>query len=297
MAKNVAVRWEREELDRSRSRGVWDRWSVQDAERRDDWLFFAFDKRRIYAPLEHPELPHQFASAARSDAALLTFVRAYGRLGWHELWRDERVGRSSWLQQTLRIWESAVDREGVGAFNAEPIEWIKAHAHTVAWCLQAGLALQITHAGSRTARCRELSRSLPKPLGCRAWIRAEPLLGEKTISKVSPVHFVGARLEDYLWINLEGVRRRVQYDGTQLQASWGGDSLLESIYTMVTDAATGGRLSQCQACGAVFLQTDERQRFCPPREGQEKSACMNRERVRRYRQKERSGHGKTTRAR
>ena len=95
-------------------------------------------------------------------------------------------------------------------------------------------------------------------------------------------------LEDYLWLNLRGVRRRVKFVEGRLRSMWGGDSLLESIYTAVTDAATtGGRLAQCAAadCGAVFIQTDERQRFCPPRGGQEKSACMNRERVRRYRKK------------
>ena len=34
---------------------------------------------------------------------------------------------------------------------------------------------------------------------------------------------------------------------------WGGDSLLGGVYTMVTDAVTGGRVSQCRQCGAVFL--------------------------------------------
>ena len=138
MGSDVAIRWENEELDRSRRRGVWDRWGVEDAERREEWLLFGMlNKRRIYAPLEHPELPHQFAAAARSEAALLTFVRAYGRLGWAEL-SSHDVGRSSWLQRTMRVWESVIEREGERAFNAEPIEWITAHAETVAWCLQAG---------------------------------------------------------------------------------------------------------------------------------------------------------------
>ena len=59
-------------------------------------------------------------------------------------------------------------------------------------------------------------------------------------------------------------------------------------------------VAQCQAtdCGAIFLQTDERQQFCPPREGQDKSTCMNRERVRRYRrQRKEIQHGKATRPR
>ena len=74
-------RWERGELQRSRARGVWDRWGVQDAHVRGDWVCFAFNQRRIYAPLEHKELAHHFARIARStSAALLPFVEAYGRL-------------------------------------------------------------------------------------------------------------------------------------------------------------------------------------------------------------------------
>jgi hypothetical protein len=44
-------------------------------------------------------------------------------------------------------------------------------------------------------------------------------------------------------------------------------------------------LVQCEACGKAFLQTDARQRFCPPTVGAKKSTCMNRLRIRRYRDK------------
>ncbi len=127
---------------------------------------------------------------------------------------------------------------------------------------------------------------------------------ESIKSEVSPQDFVGKMLCDYLWINLRGVRRRVDYShDTGLRSLWGGNSLLESIYALVTDAATSGRLAQCAECGSTFVQTDERQHYCPPRDDHTKSTCMNRARVRRQRHKRKHqpkrsiGHGKPTRQR
>ncbi len=282
----MGTRWERAELQRSRDRGVWDRWGVQDAERRDQWVHFAFDQRRIYAPLEHHELAHHFARIGQSEETLLPFVWNYGRLGWDKLRGEPNLVESDlWFRRAHRTWRELV-REGI--VYAEPVDWIVAHARTVGWCLNAGLALGLPDKQRRHRMCEQLSRALPKPTGLGGSLTTEPLLREGTIKKVPPVDFVGKMLEDYLWINLRGVRRRVEYSGGRIRSIWGGESLLESIYTIVTDTVTGGRLAQCRAkdCGAVFVQTDERQRFCPPRVGQVKSACMNRERVRRFRQKE-----------
>jgi hypothetical protein len=299
------AQWEHAELERSRARGVWDTWAVQDAELRGDWLWVAFDNRRIYAPLEHKELPHQFARIATEADALMPFVQQYGRLGWGELRQDEeglsRLRGDAWLQAANDEHERLCREHAHLAWFAEPLDWIRAHAQTVHWCLAAAHALQGLTARARTRRCSELTGQLPRPMGRRGTI-SHRLFREKLLGKVSAEKFVGGMLEDYLWINLRGVRRRVQYvGGGSFRAFWGGESLIESIYTLIADAVTGGRLAQCQApdCGAVFLQTDERQRFCPPREGQEKSACMNRLRVRRYRQQQRQEgrHGKASRPR
>ncbi|HXG73152.1 MAG TPA: hypothetical protein VNJ04_21370 [Gemmatimonadaceae bacterium] len=302
----MATRWEHEELQSSRDRGAWDRWGVQDAELRGDWLFFAFDQRRIYAPLEHKELPHHFARIATNPDALLPFVQQYGRLGWHHLITDEsgnwRRRPDPWLRTKSRAHQRFMRQHGEGAVYAEPVDWIQAHAQTIHWCLAAGHAVRIADARSSTARCAELSQALPTPMGFKGTVRSG-LLRQQGIDKMPPRHFVGGMIEDYLWINMFGIRRRVLYENGRFRSVWGGDSLLESIYTLVADAVTGGRLGQCRACGAVFLQTDERQQFCPPREGFEKSACMNRLRVARYRrrikreQRQEQRHGKTTRPR
>lgn len=295
------ARWELAELRQSRERGAWDRWGVQDLTGQGEWLRFEFRNRRIYAPLEHPELPHQFVAAANREDSLVRFVGQYGRLGWHELVGSDLDWRRTdpWFKRMLTFYRQALQasaRDGQSdAVYAEPVEWIRAHARTVEWCLAAGLALR--RAGRiREQACLDLRQRLPKPYGCRASVRPE--LFRERVNEVSPVTFVGGMLGDYLSINLKGVRRRVVFTSeTGMRSVLGGDSLLESIYTLVADAVTDGRLAPCEACGKVFIQTDERQRFCPPREGQVKSTCMNRVRVQRFRQKERRQRGTSTRTR
>lgn len=282
------VKLERTELERSQERGIWDRWGVPAATRlaqEDGWLFFALQPRSIYAPMEHAELPNQFAATANDEPALLQFVQAYGQLGWQELRQSNYIRPdNSWLKAATSASIDLTIRYAETWPFAEPIDWAFAHAHTVSWCLKAGRAIKLV-GRSRLRECKALASQLPNPFGVRSYLTAEPLAREKTRDKLEVVDFVGKMLEDYLWINLRGVRLRVQYRQGKLNAMWGGDSLLESIYSLVTNSATRGNLAQCESCGAVFIQTDARQRFCPPRPWQTKSTCMNRERVRRWRKK------------
>ena len=95
------VRWERSELQRALDRGISDRWSDAHTgiEIRDDWLLCdVLRPISIYAPLEHPELAHQFAAVKDSASAVLAFCRAYGRLGWSELC-TETTSRSAWTEE------------------------------------------------------------------------------------------------------------------------------------------------------------------------------------------------------
>jgi hypothetical protein len=278
------VRWEQPELQRSRERGVWDRWGVQSVERRGGWLFFMPKHNRIYAPLEHPELPHQFAAISSRENTLISFIKGYGRLGWYELVNlsGESIRRHPWGQEHLHVyWSLPVTHDK--AF-AEPVEWVEAHARTVYWCLQAGRALRL-NGRERHRICESLCHALPTPAGIGVAVESGQFAPELTIDRKNPLVFVGAMLATYLESNLRGVRRRVEYRDGHLYALWGGNTLLESIYSLTADSITGGQLGQCQSCGAVFIQTDGRQRFCPPRPWQSKSTCMNRERVRRQRAK------------
>jgi hypothetical protein len=293
----MAIRYEKAEIQRSLQRGAGDVWPVQDAERSGDWILFEFDERRVYAPLEHRELPHQFARCATNEDALLTFVKDNGRLGWRDLTAASNDEADLWLQH--QKWQIAQLGPAFGKrqLYAEPVEWIRAHAATVKWCLEAAHTLGISNGRIRNRHCVELLYDLfPDPVGKRGTIEhisTTRMLPNKIPLRIALAGMVRVLLEP----NLSGVRRRLQIDRNgQLQSVWAGSSLIESIYTLIADAITSGRLAQCEHCGAGFIQTDSRQRYCPPPEGKDKSDCMNRERVRRQRPKAKGhGNGKPTR--
>ena len=84
-----------------------------------------------------------------------------------------------------------------------------------------------------------------------------------------PWPFVTAMLESYLSINLLGIQRRVLHVGDgRFRSGWGGESLLDSMYTLVADAVTGGRLSMPRVrrdispdgCTAAILPATRRTR-------------------------------------
>jgi hypothetical protein len=273
------------ELAASQARGASDRWGNGAVERDGGWLLFGLETNRIYAPLEHPEIPHLFAKIGHDEKALIPFAETYGRLGWSNLQYEEI--KDHWLKQAVATWAQLVGTHGEKAAWSEPIEWIRAHARTVQWCLQVGAALNAKNARKRKELCEQLAANLPRPAGIRAILRFGPFTREKSEQDKRPPDFIGKILEDLLWANLRGVRRLVEYRDGKLHAMWGGNSLIESIYTLVTDSITGGSLSQCksESCGATFIKTDGRQEYCPPRYGQSKSTCMNRDRHRRQRAK------------
>lgn len=66
-------------------------------------------------------------------------------------------------------------------------------------------------------------------------------------------------------------------------------SALIAVYWHLAKSVTSGRvLIRCEECGALFLQTDKRQRFCPPPPewaGKTGSPCGARQRQRRQRQR------------
>jgi len=268
------VRWEREELTAANRQGRWERWGAQDdVALVDGWLTVPGGWRhdqRVYAPTEHDELPSQFATAAASDDALLRFVRTYGLLGFQEL-------GSVWGYD-FKAWPP-----GRSPYD-EPATWARAHASTVAWCLLAGAAIQRSATASEL---RALADSYPSPygFGTRTVKREQKGLVAlfPEMSALKPLERLGRLLGDTIFVNIKGVRRRIEWNGTgALRTMWGGTSLLEVIYTLVADSVTGGTLVQCKAdgCGAAFIQTDQRMIYCPRRMGQLKSACATRMRMR-----------------
>ena len=234
---------------------------------------------------------HEFAKIADNSAALLPFVQSYGRLGWYELLNDRGAERMTpWLRTATAAFHKTIRKEGAAALlpRNPSIGFVRTRAPSQ-WCLSAGDALKVPNHRERDRVCARLAVRLPKPAGFRERAEDRAIIREKLHGTLRPHLFVGGMLKN----SCDQPQRctpPLSFTGGALRSMWGGTiSLIESIYTRVTDAITRGRLAQCADCGAVFIQTDERQRFCPPREGQVKSACMNRQRVRRYREKGRKG--------
>jgi len=63
----------------------------------------------------------------------------------------------------------------------------------------------------------------------------------------------------------------------------GARGLIEIIWLLVRDMALGGELRRCEECGAPFLVTDRRQRYCPPDLPGTNSRCAARAQKRRQR--------------
>ncbi len=80
----------------------------------------------------------------------------------------------------------------------------------------------------------------------------------------------------------------LEQGGPQLRFTF--SALVEVAYWQLANAYVGGWLKRCEACGGLFLQTDQRQQFCPKGLRRE-SLCASRDRLRRFRdaQKERKG--------
>jgi len=86
--------------------------------------------------------------------------------------------------------------------------------------------------------------------------------------------------------NIKGISRVLKEVGGKDQSLLQFQALIEVAYWQLADVVDGGRVRRCEAsgCGAVFIQKDRRQRFCPPRFAQQESPCAIRERVGNFRQ-------------
>jgi hypothetical protein len=89
--------------------------------------------------------------------------------------------------------------------------------------------------------------------------------------------------------NIEGIHRALLSDERKDHLFWQFKALIEMAYWHVANAVDARQFKRCEAddCTAIFIQTDSRQRFCPPPFGQKQdSRCAIRHRVHKHRQKD-----------
>lgn len=256
-------------------------WSIaEDYVVEDGQVRVAGSFKGSYLPAAHPEILVELAELADADdAEVLAFVKRWGLLG-HE-----------WVMPAERL---------PGGPQADPIEWIRAHANGLAVCLELVDYL------NRDRPSNDLKKYLdsfpdepapsPHPLRPRGVKPYQICLhGERhEVQRRLPIAYAageGPRYQARLllhWIvnpNLAGVQRFLELhrgeDDSSLRVGYHFDALISAAYWhMSRFIADEERVARCDYCSRYFLQTHGAQRYCPP-DGSGESLCSRKARARR----------------
>lgn len=260
---------------------------------------------RWYNPMEARELPSEVYRLSYGDKkAVLEFVSRYGLLG-----RTELINASIFLGPDA---DPVLD-------NTEPLEWIWAHAHNVRLVMD-GLRVLSTR-DEREAASYLHRLALPQPALFDVFppdqveevIRAHSPEGVKIygaivgirehveprqwrypdVMQIPAVEVVGHIVGDILNENLALASRQVFFDPAShsIKSAFQYHALIQYVYQQLLETAEGGRIAECDECHALFIQTDGRQRFCPPRFKEKESRCALRYRQREWRQRRKQEGG------
>lgn len=255
-----------ESVDRSGERG----WEVHaDYEVVHGALRPVGDVRHGYSPLVHPEIVTEIAKLHEGDESrVVAFARTWGLLGYP---RDLAEG--------------------------DPLPWVWAHARGIRMVLDLHFYLQ---SGDYEGLSRFLDsyprRSLPSepaeaaillstggPSGILEqrlpWVVIAPSeMAREAIAAIINPNLRELHYELHTGTEGEGLRRVLAFRSPIALAYW-----------HLAEMSTGDSpLVRCKECGAVFVRTDKRQRFCPPPPGwagKTGSICGARSRKRRQRQR------------
>jgi hypothetical protein len=253
-------------------------WPIhEDYEIADQLLRPAGAMREWYWPATHEQLPAQIAALSEGDTKrALHFARRWGLLGYQ------------WPVPT---------EPGSFRVIGDHLPWTWAHARGIRLILELYDALRQSDA--ETVRWTS-ERTLEHVSGV---IRDQ---SEGTISFeageaniIQDFHFYGWRedpagvawliIQNLVNCNLEVLRYQIDLENGALLETWTYPSLVAMAYWHVVQIIRGSVvLARCQECHRLFVQTDRRQRYCPPpsREGlrgKAGSACGSRKRQRKLR--------------
>lgn len=250
----------RDEIQPSREQGFGTIWSVARAYKiQDGVLIRGKGELSPYAPILYRELPSEISKLQQGDeTGLLNFVNSYGELGY-------------------RFFKNCPNKD----FGGDPISWIFAHAQTIRLCLELINALKNMNEQliNDVLRSKEYQGESPE------WIKYA--LGPTEDEQIELVHEslinqAEGFLSHIINNNIKSIHRKLVFENDVPQARFTFSALVEVAYWQLLDTYVGGCLKRCEACGALFLQTDPRQQFCP--KGRRKvSLCASRERLRRFR--------------
>jgi len=234
-------------------------WAVQEYEIKDGVLCNTNRpvRTRSFFTVHAKELPERLAKIHEgNEKDLLRFAKRYGQLGHDLLVRNE-----NW-------------RYG------DPLPWIWAHVKSVRTCMSL---IEKIKTDDLEGLQDFFAANKTLPIALRGQIK--PLAWGSITSNFRNVA---------LWIvqsiinpNIAGIHRVIGIEETNgpCRSFFMHSALIEMVYWHLADAIDGGTVKRCSSkgCGAHFIATDQRQRFCPSDNPKTESPCSIRERVRRFR--------------
>jgi hypothetical protein len=254
----------------------------------------------FYDPLEVPALPNLLAKVTNRDSAI-EFVDRFGLLGYS--------GLKSATNQSVHDFGVPIDWfEWLKlAWKGDPLSWFLSHASTVDLVLRLIVHLST---GNEDGISQLLRSRMVYADGMVEGDKTERVAGlvlaQGSEVRFRPISLDGAvsgqhsAMAAELIVNLvnsntQFVRNRLQlsFDKDDIWSSISFVALIEAVWYLVGQAAAKARFSGirlCEECGAPFIVTDKRQRFCPGGVGYSSSStCGTRSRKRRQRQAAKEG--------
>jgi hypothetical protein len=220
-----------------------------------------------YSPFVHRELPGEVAKLRQADdAEIVSFAGTYGELDY----------------TAFAAGDPQIDL-GVGEIGKDPLDWIRAHASGVYICLS------LTEALTRRMPTPKLEallasfdnvtyavQALPRQVSLRWQPARTPRLDDP---RLAARHLRAGIIN----ANLTGISRYVAVtDDGKDRSFFGYMGRASVLYWHLANMIDGGIAKRCEAagCGAFFIQSDPRQRYCPRRWQQLESSCAVRQRQR-----------------
>lgn len=244
----------------------------------------AYSVRTVYYPQLEKSLVSELAKVYRGTLTPLEFVNLFGLLG----------------------------HDPAATVGMDPLDWFMAHARTVAVILDLMAKLGFLEdvqldekaiesqlrsldpgafaAGAGLCRIVVQFTSTPHNLAWATW-KDDGATLEVLVPPGGVVQAAQKLIVQLINRNLVGITPTLKFDDKtgDFSASFTFQALFNVVYWHLREVILRGTLRTCEECGAPFIATDKRQRFCPPPEGVKESRCATRRRGReRYRNKKRN---------
>lgn len=229
---------------------------------RGDLIYPGRQRRPSYAPAAHRELAQKFSKLdGASDQEIMRFIGTWGHLGYSHLGSTPDVTQ----------------------LEADPIDWIRDHAHGVKTCFE--LLEHLDPQNVRHGRLKEYvdSLSATDPRGRRVSpaVRSGIRSGREILI-APPSQTAAAQAADLLSRliskNTSGVSIGI---GNDFEERYQFTALIEMVWWHLMKVAKDRlAIARCLACDSPFERTHLSQKYCPPSGPSKESTCGRSHRAR-----------------